>query len=59
MEVDILTYRKYNAVVGYERTCAYARQHQLTVTEVVVQGTEKRLSNPEQYEPFFSSGRRY
>ena len=59
MEVDILTYRKYNAVVGYERTCAYARQHQLTVTEVAVQGTEKRLSNPEQYESFFSSGRRY
>ena len=59
MEVDILTYRKYNAVVGYERACAYARRHQLTVTEVVVQGTEKRLSNPEPYESFFSSGRRY
>lgn len=31
----------------YERICAYAKQHQLTVTEVVLQGLDKVLSNPE------------
>lgn len=31
----------------YERICAYAEQHQLTVTEVVLQGLEKILTDPE------------
>ena len=28
----------------YERICTYAEQHQLTVTEVVLQGLDKVLS---------------
>ena len=31
----------------YERICTYAEQHQLTVTEVVLQGLDKVLSDPE------------
>ncbi len=31
----------------YERICAYAEQHQLTVTEVVLQGLDKVLSDLE------------
>lgn len=31
----------------YNRICAYAEQHQLTVTEVVLQGLERILSKPE------------
>lgn len=29
----------------YERICTYAEQHQLTVTEVVLQGLDKVLSD--------------
>ena len=29
----------------YERICNYAEQHQLTVTEVVLQGLDKDLSD--------------
>ena len=29
----------------YERICNYAQQHQLTVTEVVLQGLDKVLSD--------------
>lgn len=31
----------------YQRICAYAKQHQLTVTEVVLQELEKILTKPE------------
>ena len=31
----------------YERICAYAEQHQLTVTEVVLQGLDRVLSDLE------------
>lgn len=31
----------------YQRICAYAEQHQMTVTEVVLQGLEKILTKPE------------
>lgn len=30
----------------YARICAYAEQHQMTVTEVVTLGVEKVLSDP-------------
>lgn len=31
----------------YARICDYAEKHQLTVTEVVLQGLEEKLSEPE------------
>ena len=31
----------------YARICHYAKKHQLTVTEVFLQGLEEKLSKPE------------
>lgn len=31
----------------YARICDYAEKHELTVTEVVLQGLEEKLSEPE------------
>lgn len=35
----------------YQRICAYAEQHQMTVTEVVLQGLERLLSEPKYWSP--------
>lgn len=39
----ILSIRVEDAL--YERICSYAEQHQLTVTEVVLQGLDKVLAD--------------
>ena len=50
LQLDFLSHGKYTGTVEvedalYERICTYAEQHQLTVTEVVLQGLDKVLSD--------------